>query len=59
MVQKDSWPLNSQGSDGTRELIMSSLVAFNLGIQHYDFSTTANSVFSTLKATSYGVRPLY
>ena len=26
---------------------MSSLVAFNLGIQYYDFSTTANTVFLT------------
>ena len=26
---------------------MSSLIAFNLGIQRYDFSTTKNSVFST------------
>ena len=46
LVQEDSWTLNSQGSDGKCELTMSSLVAFNLDIR-YDFSTTANSVFST------------
>ena len=33
---------------------MCSLVAFNLGIQCYDFSTTANSVFSTLHIM-YGI----
>ena len=38
---------------------MSSLITFNLGIQRSDFSTTANSVFSTLKATSYGSCPLH
>ena len=58
MVIEDLWPLNSQGSDGKRELTMGLLVAFNLGIQHYDFSTTANSVFPTLKATCYGAYPL-
>ena len=46
LVIEDSWLLNSQGSDGKRELNMSSLVAFNLGIQRYNFSTAANSVFS-------------
>ena len=49
---EDLWLLNSQGSGGKHELTMSSLVAFNLGIQHYDFSTTANSVFSTKSATA-------
>ena len=61
LVLEDSWPLNSQGSDGKCELTMSSLVAFNfnLGVQCYDFSTIVNSVFSTLKATSYGTCPLH
>ena len=59
LVLEDSWPLNSQGSDGKHELTMSSLVAFNLGVQCYDFSTIANSVFSTLNVTSYGACPLH
>ena len=38
---------------------MSSLVVFDLGIQCYDFITTPDSVFLSLKATSYGSSPLH